>query len=81
MQTIPQSGTLEQEHDADQEPNELHYILRSRIDQARLQRTSARALCGEVLDDVDPRSQGGGDGVKRSLCISCEWIYDHLPEG
>ncbi|UAJ78625.1 hypothetical protein IT072_15455 [Leifsonia sp. ZF2019] len=66
--------------DPEEEPNELHYILKARIELARIRHTSARALCGETLDDVDPGSADGGDGKARKLCVSCEWIYEHLPE-
>ncbi|WP_349864136.1 hypothetical protein [Leifsonia sp. WHRI 6310E] len=64
----------------EEEPNELHYILKARIELAKIQHTSARALCGETLDDVDPGSAGGADGKARNVCLSCEWIFDHLPE-
>lgn len=63
------------------EPAELHYILVTKIEAAEHTRTSARALCGFVLDDVNPRSRRGLDGVKRKLCVSCEWIHEHLVDG
>lgn len=78
-----QSATFEVQQVSDLdffEPIVLHYIARTKIDEAFVQETDVRALCGEewIAYYADHDGSIGGAGRKTVICPLCGDVYAGL---